>query len=108
MPHTSEIILCTCPDNATAEKIAYQLLENNLAACINIVPGITSIYKWQGKIESAQEHLLLIKSNEADYPKLETQIKALHPYELPEIITISIANGLSEYLNWINSCHSLK
>jgi periplasmic divalent cation tolerance protein len=108
MPHTAEIILCTCPDKATAEKIAHRLLDINLAACINIVPGITSIYKGQGKMESAQEQLLLIKCNKSDYLQLESQIKADHPYELPEIITIPITNGLPEYLNWINSCHSSK
>jgi periplasmic divalent cation tolerance protein len=108
MPTTAEIILCTCPDLSTAEKIAHQLLTEQLAACINIVPGITSIYKWQGQIETAQEHLLLIKSNKGDYQQIEALIKAQHPYQLPEIIALSIANGLPEYLHWIHSCHALK
>lgn len=108
MPNTAGIILCTCPDKHSAEKIAHLLIADNLAACVNIVPGITSIYKWKGQIESAQEHLLLIKSNVSNYPLLETAIKAHHPYELPEIIAIPIVNGLPEYLNWIDSCLSSK
>lgn len=108
MPHTAEIILCTCPDKTTAEQIAHLLIDGNLAACVNIVPGIISIYKWQGKIESSDEHLLLIKSNDENYQAVETKIKAHHPYELPEIVAISITNGLPEYLNWIDSCLSLK
>ncbi len=108
MPNTAEIILCTCPDKHSAEKIARLLITDNLAACVNIVPGITSIYKWKDQIDSAQEHLLLIKSNRGNYPMLETAIKGHHPYELPEIIAIPIVNGLPEYLNWIDSCLSSK
>lgn len=108
MPQTTEIIFCTCPDRATAEQIAHLLIDSNLAACVNIVPGIISIYKWQGKIESADEHLLLIKSNDESYQAVENKIKAHHPYELPEIVAIPITNGLPEYLNWIDSCLSLK
>lgn len=108
MPHTAELILCTCPDKTTAEKLAHLLIANNLAACVSIVPGIVSIYKWQGHVESAQEHLLLIKSNEDYYQLLEATIKAHHPYELPEILSIAIENGLPEYLNWIDSCLSAK
>jgi periplasmic divalent cation tolerance protein len=100
-PH---IILCTCPDFETAHTIAHQLVTAKLAACINILPSITSIYEWQGEIETAQEHLLLIKSCPSHYSRLETEIKRLHPYELPEIIAIAIENGLPDYLKWINSC----
>ena len=108
MTDNAEIILCTCPDKTTAEQLAHLLIDGNLAACINILPGITSIYQWQGKIESAQEHLLLIKSNEINYSAIEAKIKAHHPYELPEIIALPVAHGLPEYLNWIDSCLSLK
>ena len=106
MPTPYQIILCTCPDKDTAETIARLLVNDKLAACINILPGITSIYLWQEQIESAQEHLLLIKANKACYQAIETAIKNNHPYELPEIITVPIVNGLPEYLHWIDSCHS--
>jgi periplasmic divalent cation tolerance protein len=108
MPNRYQIILCTCPDKDTAEKIARLLVTGKLAACINILPGITSIYLWQEQIESAQEHLLLIKANKTSYQTIETTIKKHHPYELPEIIAVPIENGLPEYLHWIDSCHSSK
>jgi periplasmic divalent cation tolerance protein len=106
MPQTTGIILCTCPDKISAEKIAHLLIANNLAACVNIVPGIISIYKWKEQIETAQEHLLLIKSIMGNYQMLETTIKAHHPFELPEIVAIKIEKGLPDYLNWIDSCLS--
>jgi periplasmic divalent cation tolerance protein len=101
-----QIIFCTCPDNSTAEKIARWLVENQLAACVNIVPGITSIYAWEGRIESAQEHLLIIKASSLNYQAIETAIQQHHPYQLPEIIALPVEQGLPEYLNWIESCHS--
>ncbi len=99
-----QIIYCTCPNQETAEKIARTLVSEKLAACINIVPGITSIYQWQGKIETAQECLLLIKSRQDVYPDLEKKITAIHPYELPEIVAVSIAHALPDYLNWMDTC----
>ncbi|WP_349432278.1 divalent-cation tolerance protein CutA [Methylomarinum sp. Ch1-1] len=99
-----QIILCSCPDQCTAKKIASHLIEAQLAACINILPSVTSVYLWQGKVETEQEQLLLIKSHSGQYPELERQIKALHPYELPEIIAVSIDRGLPDYLKWIDSC----
>jgi periplasmic divalent cation tolerance protein len=108
MPNRYQIILCTCPDKDTAEKIARLLVTGKQAACVNILPGITSIYLWQEKIESAQEQLLLIKANKNSYQAIETMIKKHHPYELPEIIAVPIENGLPEYLPWIDSCHSSK
>jgi len=108
MPNRYQIILCTCPDKDTAEKIARLLITEKLAACINILPGITSIYLWHEQIESAQEQLLLIKANKTGYQAIETMIKKHHPYELPEIIAVPIENGLPEYLQWIDTCHSSK
>ncbi len=99
-----QIIYCTCPNQETAEKIARTLVSEKLAACINIVPSITSIYQWQGKIETAQECLLLIKSRQDAYPELEKKITAIHPYELPEIVAVSIAHALPDYLNWMDTC----
>jgi periplasmic divalent cation tolerance protein len=106
MPTRYQIILCTCPDKGTAEKIARLLVNDKLAACVNILPGITSIYLWREQIESAQEQLLLIKANKSGYQAIEETIKKHHPYELPEIIAVPIENGLPEYLHWIDSCHS--
>jgi periplasmic divalent cation tolerance protein len=101
-----QIILCTCPDQESAEKIARLLVEGKLAACVNILPGITSYYRWREQLESAQEHLLLIKSNKDRYSSVETAILENHPYELPEIVAISVEQGLPDYLHWIDSCLS--
>lgn len=106
MPIQHQIILCTCPDQDTAEKLARLLVSDSLAACVNILPGISSIYLWQGHIALAQEYLLLIKAHKSAYQTIETSIKTHHPYELPEIIAVPVENGLPEYLHWIDSCHS--
>jgi periplasmic divalent cation tolerance protein len=108
MPTRYQIILCTCPDKVTAEKIARLLVDDMLAACVNILPGMTSIYLWNEFIETAQEHLLLIKAHKSCYQAIEKTIIKHHPYELPEIIAVPIENGLPEYLHWIDSCHSSK
>jgi periplasmic divalent cation tolerance protein len=100
------LIYCTCPNQEAAAKIAQRLISDKLAACVNILPGVSSVYEWQGQIETAQEHLLLIKSPKARYAAIEAAIKALHPYELPEIIAVAIESGSAEYLQWIDSCLS--
>lgn len=102
------VTLCTCPDKDTAQKIARLLVEANLAACVNILPNIQSIYSWQGQIESAEEYLLMIKSIETGYQEIESAIRSHHPYELPEIIAVPIEHCLPEYINWIHSCHASK
>ncbi|WP_455197875.1 divalent-cation tolerance protein CutA [Kaarinaea lacus] len=96
------IVLSTCPNLETAENIAKTLVQEKLAACVNIVPGLTSIYEWQGNIEKSQEHLLIAKTSCTTYPALESAILKRHPYELPEIISIPINNGLANYLSWID------
>jgi len=103
-----QIILCTCPNQKTAEDLAGHLITEKLAACVNIIAGITSVYEWQGKIETSQEQLLLIKSHADKYDAIEATIKTIHPYELPEIIAVPIERGLPEYLQWINKCLSTK
>jgi len=95
------LVISTLPDRDAAEKMAYFLIEQQLAACVNILPGVTSVYRWQGKVESANETILLIKTTMARYPALETAIKAQHPYELPEIIAVPINAGLPAYLAWV-------
>lgn len=99
------VTLCTCPDKESAEKIARLLVESRLAACVNILPDLTSVYSWQGQIETADEHLLIIKSPQVGYQAIETAILSHHPYELPEIIAVPVRQGLPGYLNWILSCH---
>jgi periplasmic divalent cation tolerance protein len=99
-----QLILCTCPDAGTADRLAAALIAERLAACVNILPGLKSVYEWQGVVETAQEHLLIIKSHQQRFAAVEAAIKKLHPYELPEIIALAIGNGSAEYLKWINSC----
>lgn len=99
-----QIVLCTCPDLESAKTIADSVVEQRLAACVSILPGVMSVYRWQGGLETNDELLLLIKSQRATYKRLEQAILTLHPYELPEIIAVSIATGLSPYLDWIDSC----
>ncbi|MGD2119820.1 MAG: divalent-cation tolerance protein CutA [Chromatiales bacterium] len=102
------IIYCTCPDIATAEKISRQLVEAKLAACVNMLPGVTSIYAWQGKIEQSAEVLLLIKSVQERFVQISALIEDIHPYELPELIAVSIMDGLPGYLDWIKQCTTTK
>ena len=84
-----------------AKSIARTLVESKLAACVNIVPQITSIYSWKGEIVEDNEFLLIVKSKSEAYDKLESEIKELHSYEVPEIIAFDINKGLPEYLRWI-------
>lgn len=85
----------------TAEDIAKRLVSSRLAACVNIVPGITSVFEWKGAVESETELLLLAKTTGAAYPELERAVREAHPYELPEIVCVPIAAGLEGYLQWI-------
>ncbi len=102
MEKRPQLILCTCPDRECAERLAEALVEQRVAACVNILPGIKSVYRWEGKLESAEETLLLIKSHSRAYPALQQLILRLHPYELPEIIAVPVENGLPAYLDWIS------
>jgi len=97
-----QIVLTTCPDEACAERIARVLVVEGLAACVNILPPMRSIYTWKGKIEDASEQLLVIKSAAARFPAIRDRLRSLHPYELPEIIAVPIVDGLPEYLAWLN------
>jgi periplasmic divalent cation tolerance protein len=96
-----QLLFCTCPDTATAERIAEALVARRLAACVNILPGLTSIYRWQGAVERSSEELLLIKSTSERYEALEAAVRELHPYELPELIAVEAAAGLPPYLAWV-------
>lgn len=104
MPTPVLLTLCTCPDRETAEQIANALVTQGLAACVNLAPSVTSIYEWEGKLETAEEILLLIKTSKHRYTELEQAILSLHPYELPEIIAVPVEQGLPGYLNWVKKC----
>ena len=91
----------TFPDIETARRIARQLVAENFAACANIIPSIESIYRWQGKIEQGNETLVLFKTTAARSAAFQEKLKSLHPYDVPEIICLSIADGSPEYLRWV-------
>lgn len=95
------LILNTCPDREHAERIAGMLVSEKLAACVNLIDNIASIYRWQGGIERDSETLLLIKSKQEHYLSIEAAIQQHHPYEIPEVIALPIENGSSSYLEWI-------
>ena len=95
------IIYCTVPDFETAQKISRSLVDKKYAACCNILPNITSVYRWQGKIESDSELLIMIKSGTGRYAEIEKEILRLHPYDVPEIIAAPVVEGNSSYLKWI-------
>mgnify|MGYP005814776049 CR=1 FL=1 len=95
------LVLTNLPDQASAQRAAEALIESRAAACVNILPGCTSVYRWQGKLETAGEVPLLIKTTRDAYPRLEETLRANHPYELPEIIAVPVIAGLPGYLQWI-------
>ena len=97
------VVYCTCPDSDSAGRIAHALVGERLAACVNLLPGIKSIYKWKGEIAQETEVLLLIKTRRVLIPRLIGAIRPLHPYELPEVISVPITDGLPDYLQWIDN-----
>jgi periplasmic divalent cation tolerance protein len=97
----ARIVLTTAGSQAEAHKIAQALVERRLAACVNIVPQIESVYRWQGNVERATEWLLLIKTQASRFERVSDAIKELHSYDLPECVMLEVAAGSSEYLNWI-------
>ena len=97
------IALCTVPNETIAGQIADALVSEKLAACVNIIPSVMSVYRWKDAVEHSEELLLLIKTSEAVWPLLETRILELHPYELPEIIAVPIETGQADYTQWIKN-----
>lgn len=96
------VVLCTCPDAETGERIARELVEARLAACVNVVPGLTSVYRWKGEVQTDREVLLVVKTTAGAFGALREAIRAAHPYELPEIVAVGVEDGLEEYLRWID------
>lgn len=95
------VVLTNLPDRDSAQRMAQSLIESRASACVNILAECSSVYRWQGKIESASEIPLLIKTTRAAYPRVEEVIRSQHPYELPEIIAVSVVAGLPAYLQWV-------
>ena len=95
------IVLTNLPNRATAERLAHALITRRAAACVNILAECSSIYRWQGAVEQANEIPLLIKTTAAAYPCVEQTIHELHPYELPEIVAVPVVAGLPAYLAWV-------
>jgi periplasmic divalent cation tolerance protein len=95
------IVFTTVPDDATADKIASQLVDHRLAACVHCLPAGRSVYRWQGRIESATERTLMIKSTTEKWRDIEHAIQTLHPYDVPELVCVPISAGSAPYLKWI-------
>ena len=95
------VVLATCGSAEEARKIARALVESRLAACVNILAGIESVYRWKGAVEEASECLLIVKSTRGLFDRLQAAIREVHSYELPEIVALPIVDGLEPYLSWI-------
>jgi periplasmic divalent cation tolerance protein len=95
------VCFCTCPDPEVATRLARALVEARHAACVNVLPGVTSVYRWLGQVEAAAETLLVIKTTRAAFPALQAALRAQHPYELPELVAVRVDNSLPEYLTWL-------
>jgi periplasmic divalent cation tolerance protein len=97
------VVLTNLPDRESALKLAGVLVEQRLAACVNVLAECTSIYRWQGRVEETAEVPVLIKAAASSYSRLEAAIRANHPYELPEIVSVSVGAGLTPYLDWVTA-----
>lgn len=97
------LVLCTCPDATSAQAIATAVVEARLAACVNILPELRSVYAWEGRVEQSDEVLLLVKTTPARFAELKERIVAMHPYRVPEILAFEAAAGLETYLRWIGA-----
>ena len=95
------VILCNVPDTETGQALARALVEKGLVACVNLLPGVQSVYRWQGQVEQATETTLLIKTALSRYDEVEQQIRAAHPYDQPEILCLPVQAGRPAYLEWV-------
>lgn len=98
------LVLTTASSPEESKKIARALVESHLAACVNIIPRIESVYRWEGKVEEAQEYLLLIKTTAEAFPSVHEKIQELHSYDVPECIALAVEEGDETYLKWIDEC----
>jgi periplasmic divalent cation tolerance protein len=97
------LVLTNLPDRETADRLAGALVEQRVAACVNILAPCRSVYRWKGAVQRDEEHPVLIKTTAERYPALEAAIRAAHPYELPEIIAVPVERGLPAYLAWVDA-----
>lgn len=101
------VVLTTCSSAEQAGVVARVLVDQSLAACVNIIPRVQSVYRWQGAVQTDEEYLLVIKASAANFDVIEQRIKSVHSYELPEIIAVPIVAGSKEYLKWVSSLEQL-
>ena len=99
-PSDTLLVYISCPA-AAAEALATALVQARLAACVSTLPGTRSVYRWQGRVEQAEETLLIAKTSASRYAALEAEVRRLHPYELPEILAVHVSGGLPAYLQWV-------
>jgi periplasmic divalent cation tolerance protein len=97
------VVFSTCGSAEEAQRVSQALVEAKLAACVNILPGVQSVYEWQGRVENTAEWLLVIKSRQDLFPRLAAELRRVHSYKVPEAIAIPITDGLPEYLSWMDS-----
>jgi periplasmic divalent cation tolerance protein len=97
------IVFCACASNSEASQLARALVAEGAAACVNIVHSVESVYRWQGKIETSQEVLLIVKTTSERFPELRDLIVKLHSYDTPEVIAVPVADGLAKYLTWMGA-----
>lgn len=97
------VVLVTCPTRRVAERLAQALVRRRAAACVNLLPGIQSIFWWEGKIDRAREVLLLLKTTPARVARLTRLVRSLHPYEVPEVIALPVSGGFGPYLRWVKN-----
>lgn len=102
MEKTHCLVFCTLADREGAEALARFLVEQRFAACVNILPGVTSIYRWEGDVQRDTECMLIIKTRQDRFAALSEALRAQHPYELPEIVAVPLSDGLPAYLAWID------
>ena len=96
------IVLTTLPVEGDVEKLASQLVEERLAACVNVLPAMRSVYRWKGAVERADERQLVIKTTRAQLTALEARLRKLHPYDVPEFVVLPIDSGSADYLSWLS------
>ncbi len=102
-PEDAIVVFITAPNKDEAGRLAEMLVENRLAACVQILPGIESIYRWQGKVERQEEVLLIAKTVRSSFEDLEREVRALHSYATPEIVAVSVEAGSGPYLDWLGA-----
>lgn len=103
MAEETLIVLTTWPDADSARAAARTVIEENLAACGNLVPGVESLYRWEGAVQTSAEVLVIFKTTIGRYPQFETRLKALHSYDVPEIVALRVADGFPAYLRWVEA-----